>query len=95
MKINRQSSKILISANEKLLFNVGGTASIFDISGEKAIEMKRFEKLSNSSQIAISSDEKMIAYKNTSGHIAVHDVETGELLVKSKCLSSEGRICFS
>ena len=94
MKINCPSSRVLISADEKLLFNVGGTVSIFDISGEKAVKLKRLNKLRNSSHIAISFDEKLVAYKNTSGHIAVHEIETGELLLKSKCLAEAGEDLF-
>lgn len=56
--------------------------------------MKRFNNLKNPSYVAVSSDERLIAYKNTSGHIAVHDLKTGELLVKSRCTSVEGNSLF-
>ena len=94
MKINRPSYKSWVSDDEKLLFNVGGMVSILDISGEKFVELKRFTKLKHPSYLALSSNKKLLACSNTSGHIAVYDIETGETLIKSKYLSEEGRDLF-
>ena len=90
MKINRRGYETLLSADEKILFLVAGSIFVFDISGEKAVELKRFNDLKNPDNIAVSTDGRLIAYSNTLGHIAVHDLESGELLVKSKCTSREG-----
>lgn len=90
MKINRRGYETLLSADEKTLYLVGSAVSVWDISGEKAVELKRFNDLKNPDNIAVSTDGRLIAYSNTLGHIAVHDLESGELLVKSKCTSREG-----
>lgn len=94
MKINRSGYNIALSDDEKLLFIVSSTVCIYDISGEKAIELKCFNNLKNPSDIALSSNEKLVAYSNTSGYIAVHNVDNGKLLLKSKCLSKEGYDLF-
>ena len=94
MKIRKPSYKILFSEDEQTLFSVGGTVSAFDVSGEKAVELLRLNSLKNPSRITVSSDEKLLAYSNTSGHIAVHDIDSGKLLIKSKCLSEEGNSLF-
>lgn len=94
MKINCKSYNLILSKNERLLFNVGGNVSIIDISGEDGVRLGRLEKLKNPSSVAISLDQKLIAYNNTSGHIAVHNIESGELLLKSECISKEGYDLF-
>lgn len=43
-----------------------------------------FKSLSNISYLVLSKDEKQIAVVNTSGTIAIHMAETGELLGKVK-----------
>lgn len=90
MKTNCHSYNILISPDETILVNIGKTVSLFAIVDKGLKELKRFNIFGHPSRAALSSDGKMIAYSDTSGHIAVHNIETGNLLVKSKCLSKEG-----
>jgi len=90
MKINCPSYNILISPDETILVNNNNKVSLFAITKNGFNELKQFNVFKNPSRAALSSDGKMLAYSNTSGHIAVHDIETGNLLVKSKCLSKEG-----
>ncbi|QNO13513.1 hypothetical protein HYG86_01385 [Alkalicella caledoniensis] len=90
MKSNLPSYNKLLSPDETVLVNIGKYVSLYAIDDSGLNELKRFNTLRNPSRAALSSDGKMLAYSNTSGHIAVHDIETGNLLVKSKCLSKEG-----
>ena len=90
MKINRPSYRLLISPDESFLVNVGREVILFTIGDTSLNELKRFNALRNPSFCALSSNSKMVAYHSTRGHIAVHDIKTGNLLAKSKCLSKEG-----
>ena len=81
---------MIVSSDEKFIFNVGGTVSIFDISGQTFKEFARFNTLKNPSHIAVSTDHELIAYTNTSGHIAVHEITSKALVNKSKGISKEG-----
>jgi len=85
-----QAYNILISPDETILVNNNNKVSLFAITKNGLNELKQFNVFKNPSRAALSSDGKRLAYSNTSGHIAVHDIETGNLLVKSKCLSKEG-----
>lgn len=90
MKINCSSYSILVSPNETVLVNIGKKVTLFSISNKNLNKRRQFYALKHASRAALSSDGKMLAYINTSGHIAVHNIDTGELLVKSKCLNIEG-----
>lgn len=90
MEIAKKSYGLLISQSEKLIFNIGTKVQMLEINNEQVNEIKNFDLLKNISHIAISSNEKLIAYKNTGGHIVVQELETGNMLIKSKCLSKEG-----
>lgn len=90
MKSNIPSYNKLVSPDEKILVNIGKDVSLYSIDDSGLNELKRFNVLRNPSSAALSSDGNMLAYSNTLGHIAVHDIETGNLLVKSKCLPKEG-----
>lgn len=90
MEISKKSYGLLISQSKKLIFNIGTNIAMLEISNEQVNEIKNFDKLKNISNIAISSNEKLIAYKNTVGHIVVQELETGNMLIKSKCFCEEG-----
>ena len=56
----------------------------------RTVPKRKFKVLSNADYFDISPDKKTIAVKNTSGHIAVYDYNSGELLLKNTCTRREG-----
>lgn len=90
MKIRKNSYEIHISPSKKLLINIGGCVNIFEMDGDEFKEFRCFNQLKNLDYSAISNNEKLIAYKNTSGHIVVQEIETEEILIKNKKIPIEG-----
>ncbi|MDR1700522.1 MAG: hypothetical protein LBR68_04950, partial [Lachnoclostridium sp.] len=90
MKINRTSYYTRLSKDEHRLFNVGGAISIWKIDGEKPTEICKIKVLKNPSYLAISSNEKLLAYSNTLGHLTVVEIETGQTIAKTKGTKVEG-----
>ena len=90
MNADSPSYNILISPDETVLLNAGKSVSLYRITENGICGLNQVRSLKHPSRIALSSSGTMFAYSNTSGHIAVHDIKTGELLVKSDCLSKEG-----
>ena len=90
MKINRTAHFTRLSQDEKRLYNVGGTISAWEIDGEKPIEKYKIKALKNPSFLTLSSNNQLLAYSNTSGHMAVAETETGQIIAKSKGTKLEG-----
>ena len=90
MRFKCKGMKTLVSKDENKLFITNGGASILAINGNNLVEIASFQRLKNSTGIAVSPDEKLLAYQKTSGHIAVHDIVNGSLLLKTNVLSDEG-----
>ena len=79
-----------VATDECTILNMAGKASLLKIEGADVKKIKEFDVLKNPSYGAIASDMKVLAYKNTSGKIAVHDTETGELILKHSAVKCEG-----
>ena len=92
MEIKKKSYQIFSFNNKNYIVNVGNTVTCWNVS---SLKMKpkmlwEFSKLKYPSYVAISPDESLVAYQNTSGHFAVHNLKTGELLLKHPGLQIEG-----
>lgn len=57
---------------------------VYHYSFPKLKLLGTYKSLSNISQLSLSYDEKQLAVTNTSGTIAVHSVETGEMIGKRR-----------
>ena len=90
MNIKIPSYSITISSDETILINVGSRVSIFCINETSLDVINHFRALKNPSRAILSTNKEITAYNNTLGHIAVHDVKKGNIILKSKCLSKEG-----
>lgn len=86
MKIKKVTGKhyIYITEDEKLLLNASASNSVvvYDLTTQKQI--LKFKTLSNTSLYAVSPDKSLIAVLNTSGHIAIIALETGEEICRNK-----------
>lgn len=91
MKYKKSSYNMYISKDKKSLINLDSKVALMNIDEQGLVGSKVFNSLKHPLRATLSSNGKMIAYNNTLGHCAVHDIETGALLVKSRCLSKEGR----
>jgi len=91
MKISEISYRCLLSANEELLINIGESVSIYDIKGAEPKKLISLNGMRHGAYAAISPDGKILACSNTSGHIAIYSIATGEIIERSKGLSAEGR----
>lgn len=90
MKLKLLSHDILLLQDNKTLVNIGTNIRIYDLSSNPPSLAQTLKSLKNPSHVAVSANRELIAYSNTSGHIAVHNFKTGELLWKSKCFNEEG-----
>lgn len=90
MKFKCKGWKTLVSKDENKLFITNGGASILTLNKTNLVEIASFQRLKNTTGISLSPDEKLLAYQNTSRHIAVHEIANGRLLLKTNALSDEG-----
>jgi len=72
-----------------------GSSSLIEMDFNENMRLSKDPKrkikiLSNVIAFDLSPDKKTFAVKNTSGHIAVYNYVTGELLFKNKCTNREG-----
>ena len=77
-----------ISPNKKYLAVVG--KSIYIYNYETGKKEKVYQILKYPSEIAFSNDSSLLAIKNTSGHIAVINILTDEVVCKNKMHNVEG-----
>ena len=78
------------TADKSLILNIGRKVSLLKTTEAAPEIISTFSALGNPSYGAISSSKKLVAYKNTSGRIAIHDAETGELILKHNAVKCEG-----
>ena len=90
MKFYCKGYKTIVSQNENRLFITNEGASILELQDNNLVEVARFCELKDTTEVAVTTDEKVLAYKNTKGHIAIHDIMSGAILKKSKAFSEEG-----
>jgi len=78
------------SVDKSLILNIAGKVSLLKVAETDIAIIRELSVLKNPSSGVISPDLKTLAYKSTSGKIAVHDAETGELIIKHDAIKNEG-----
>jgi len=79
-----------LSRDCSMLLNTAGKVSLLKLNSGNVEKLYEFAVLKNPSYGAFSSDNKLLAYKSTIGKIAVHDTETGSLILKHNAVKAEG-----
>jgi len=79
-----------LASDGSLILNIAGKVSLLKVEGTNIEKINEFAVLKNPSRAAFSLDMKMIAYKSTTGKIAIHDIETGGLILKHNAVKREG-----
>ena len=89
IKINAESDYSVISPDNKELINVNRQIQIFDLENHVGECKAQFFGPKNCARAALSSDQQLLAYSNTSGHLFLLKPSDGKLLYKSKALNDE------
>lgn len=91
MKISVPSYDLKLLCDGKTLINVGGSVRKYDLECKtKPSEIIRFTDIQNPSEVAISSNEELLAIRSTCGEFALCNLDTGELIYKHKGFKTEG-----
>jgi len=79
-----------LSSDGSMILNIAASVSLLKAEGSKIVEVFAFHKMKNPSVGVIASDLSTLAYKNTSGRVAIHDCKTGKLLLEHEAINHEG-----
>lgn len=88
--LRAKSYNAVITKDESMILNIAGNASLWQVDGDELTKVGDFNTLKHSSFGAIAASKKVVALKNTSGKIAVHETKAGELLLKHNAVMCEG-----
>ncbi|MDR1565158.1 MAG: hypothetical protein LBS74_09395, partial [Oscillospiraceae bacterium] len=77
------SKKFLAGCAENIVY-------LYELENDKFKLLHKFKTLKHPAHIAFSSDDNLIAIKNTSGNTVVHKLDNGELLIRHKTSKREG-----
>jgi len=92
--LKQKSNRSLISSDGSMILNLAGKVSLLKVMELEISKIYEFSELKNPSYGTFSSDLSMIAYKNTAGKIAVHDVKSGDLKFKHNAVKYEGNMLY-
>ena len=82
--------QLFVTEDEKLLVTSSSRNSVYVYDLETLKLRLQTKTVSNVSKNAISSDKKLLAAKNTQGHIAIISMETGEEILRCNMKWCEG-----
>lgn len=82
---------LFVTEDDALLVTSSSRNSVYIYDLETLKLKMQIKTVSNVSKMAISSDKKLLAAKNTQGHIAIISMETGEEIFRTNMKQREGK----
>jgi len=85
-----KSFRASLSADGSMILNIATKVSLLKTQGAEVTKISDYRVVKHPSYGAFSLDSKKIAYKNTAGIVAAHDIKAEQLLLKHKAVEDEG-----